>query len=574
MRRLRIGLFIAGMTIGLLSGCTKQQVTPEIAQEETNIESATEETSEENTESQPEEVVVTPPSEEVAIIYTNDVHCGISDHIGYSGLAAYKKELEAAGKQVLLVDAGDSIQGGVIGALSSGEYPLEIMNDIGYDVATIGNHEFDYGMEQFMKLKDEAKFPYVCCNFMDLTTNQSVFDAYQMFTFGDTDVAFVGITTPKTITSSTPKYFQNEAGKFIYGFCQDKSGQKLYDTVQSAIDDARNAGADYVIGLAHLGVEAVASPWMSTEVIANTTGMDALIDGHSHTVMPEEHVKNKAGKPVVLTQTGTKLANIGTLTIDTAGKLSSSLTDSTYETKDADTDAYIAGIMEQFEEQLSKVIGTSEVELVVNDPETDVRIVRTAETNLGDFCADAYLAVTGADIAFSNGGGIRAAVPAGEITYGDIINVHPFGNAICVIEATGQQILDALELGVMDMPEENGGFEQAAGITFEIHLDISSSVILDENGMFVSVDGDYRVQNVKVGEEELDLKKTYMLAGNSYSLQNSGDGLSMFQGNKVVQDSIIVDAEALIQYIQEDLGGVIGQEYAEPYGQERIVAVD
>ncbi len=574
MRRLRIGLFIAGMTIGLLSGCTKQQVTPEIAQEETNIESATEETSEENTESQPEEVVVTPPSEEVAIIYTNDVHCGISDHIGYSGLAAYKKELEAAGKQVLLVDAGDSIQGGVIGALSSGEYPLEIMNDIGYDVATIGNHEFDYGMEQFMKLKDEAKFPYVCCNFMDLTTNQSVFDAYQMFTFGDIDVAFVGITTPKTITSSTPKYFQNEAGEFIYGFCQDKSGQKLYDTVQSAIDDARNAGADYVIGLAHLGVEAVASPWMSTEVIANTTGMDALIDGHSHTVMPEEHVKNKAGKPVVLTQTGTKLANIGTLTIDTTGKLSSSLTDSTYETKDADTDAYIAGIMEQFEEQLSKVIGTSEVELVVNDPETDVRIVRTAETNLGDFCADAYLAVTGADIAFSNGGGIRAAVPAGEITYGDIINVHPFGNAICVIEATGQQILDALELGVMDMPEENGGFEQAAGINFEIHLDIPSSVILDENGMFVSVDGDYRVQNVKVGEEELDLKKTYMLAGNSYSLQNSGDGLSMFQGNKVVQDSIIVDAEALIQYIQEDLGGVIGQEYAEPYGQERIVAVD
>ncbi|MDO5574582.1 MAG: bifunctional UDP-sugar hydrolase/5'-nucleotidase [bacterium] len=575
MRRIRIGLLIAGMTIGLLSGCAKQQVTTEAVQEETNVEnSITEEASEENTESQPEEAVVTPPSEEIAIIYTNDVHCSISDNIGYSGLAAYKKELEAAGKQVLLVDAGDSIQGGVIGALSSGEYPMEIMNDIGYDVATIGNHEFDYGMEQFMKLKDEAKFPYVCCNFMDLTTNQRVFDAYQMFTFGDTEVAFVGITTPKTITSSTPKYFQNEAGEFVYGFCQDESGQKLYDTVQSAIDDARNAGADYVIGLAHLGVEATTSPWMSTEVIANTTGMDALIDGHSHTVMPEENVKNQDGKPVILTQTGTKLANIGTLTIDTTGKLSTSLTDNSYETKDADTDAYIAGITEQFDEQLSKVIGTSEVELVVNDPETDVRIVRTAETNLGDFCADAYLAVTGADIAMSNGGGIRAAVPAGEITYGDIINVHPFGNAICVIEATGQQILDALELGVMDMPEESGSFQQVAGITFEIHPDIPSSVKLDENEMFVSVDGEYRVQHVKVGEEELDLKKTYTLAGNNYSLMNGGGGLSMFQGNKVVQDSILVDAEALIQYIQEDLGGVIGQDYAEPYGQERIVAVD
>ncbi|NLG05080.1 MAG: bifunctional metallophosphatase/5'-nucleotidase [Clostridia bacterium] len=573
-----MSLLIVGMTIGLLSGCGKAQEaaveTPVETPAETTEENDAEVSTEASEETAAEALEVTPPSEEIAIIYTNDVHCGITDNIGYSGLVAYKKELEASGKQVLLVDAGDSIQGGVIGALSSGGYPLEIMNYVGYDVATVGNHEFDYGMEQFMKLKDKAKFPYVCCNFMDLTTEKSVFDAYQMFTFGDTDVAFVGITTPVTLTSSTPKYFQNEEGEFIYGFCQDDSGQKLYDTVQSAIDDARAAGADYVIGLAHLGIESSTSPWMSTEVIAHTTGMDALIDGHSHTVMPEEDVQNKDGKTVVLTQTGTKLEDIGILTIATDGKLSSSLIDSAYETKDADTDAYIAKIMEQFDVQLSEVIGTSEVELVVEDPKTGVRIVRSAETNLGDFCADAYLAVTGADIAISNGGGIRAAVPAGEITYGDIINVHPFGNAICVIEATGQQILDALELGVMAMPEESGSFEQVAGITYEIHPDLPSSVVLDENGMFVSVDGEYRVQNVKVNGEELDLKKTYTLAGNNYSLMNGGGGLSMFKGNRVVQDSIMVDAEVLIRYIQDDLGGVIGKEYAQPYGQERIIAVE
>lgn len=573
-RRIGISLLIVSMTVGLLAGCGKQQETSgtaetaETVQEETSTENGTEEST------QSEEAAVTPPSEEIAIIYTNDVHCGISDNIGYSGLAAYKKELETSGKQVLLVDAGDSIQGGAIGVLSSGEYPLEMMNYLGYDVATMGNHEFDYGMEQFMKLKDEAKFPYVCCNFMDLTTNERVFDAYKMFTFGETDIAFVGITTPVTLTSSTPKYFQNETGEFIYGFCQDDSGQKLYDAVQSAIDDARAAGADYVIGLAHLGIEVATSPWMSTEVITHTTGMDAMIDGHSHTVMPEEDVKNKDGKAVVLTQTGTKMEDIGTLTIDTEGKLSSSLIDSSYEEKDADTDTYIAGIMEEFDEQLQTVIGTSEVELVVDDPKTGVRIVRTAETNLGDFCTDAYLAATGADIAISNGGGIRSTVSAGEITYGDIINVHPFGNALCVIEATGQQILDALELGVMDMPEESGSFEQVAGITFEIHPDIPSSVVLDEDGMFVSVDGEYRVQNVKVGDEELDLKKTYTLAGNNYSLMNGGGGLSMFKGNKVVQDSVMVDAEALIRYVQDDLGGVIGKEYAQPYGQERIVAVE
>lgn len=572
-KRLAVILTITMMAVSVLGGCSKKEEAAVPAAEP--IEETVAEDDSEETEQAAEAQEITPPSEDITILYTNDVHCGIEDFIGYAGLAAYKKNLVEQGKQVLLVDAGDIIQGAAIGSLSKGEYPIEIMNQVGYDVATMGNHEFDYGMDRFFELKDMAKFPFVSCNFMDLEKNERVFDAYQMFEFGETQVAFVGITTPKTITSSTPKYFQDDAGNFIYGFCQDESGQGLYDAVQTAVDEARAAGADYVIGLAHLGIVDSTTPWMSTEVIADTTGMDAMIDGHSHTVMEEEHVKNLEGKDVILTQTGTKLEQVGEMVINTEGKISSGLT-AEFEEKDSDTEAYIQTIMEQFGEQLSEVIGQSEVDLVVEDPATGVRIVRTAETNLGDLCADAYRAAGEADVAMVNGGGVRAAIEAGEITYEDVLNVQPFGNAICVVEATGQQILDALELGVSAMPEESGGFMQVSGMTYEIDMNVPSSVTLDADGMFVSVDGEYRVKNVKVAGEDLDLSKTYTLASHNYMLLNGGDGFNMFAGDTVLKDSIILDVDAVMTYIRDTMDGTVKEDeaYADPYGEGRIMAIE
>ena len=505
------------------------------------------------------------------ILYTNDVHCGVDDAIGYAGLAAFKKQLENDGCYVALVDAGDAVQGAPIGTLSTGSYIIDIMNQLGYDAMIPGNHEFDYGMDRFFELKEQANFPIISANFMDLKTNAPVLDAYVMKEYNGVKVAFVGISTPKTITSSTPAYFQDENGEFIYGFGQDADGSTVYSMVQKAVDDARSAGAQYVVALSHLGITADCAPWMSTDVIANTNGIDIVLDGHSHSVIDCERVKNKDGEWVFLSSTGTKLNAIGMALIQTNGNVSTGLV-SDYTEKDPDADAFIKDIQAKFDEVLKKVVAKTDVDLTITEPGSDVRIVRNAETNLGDLCADAYRAMSGADIAFVNGGGVRKSIPAGDITYEQILNVHPFGNSLCMVEATGQEILDALEMSVRSLPEENGGFLQVSGLTFEINTKTKSSVQLDENGLFVSVDGDRRVENVMVGDAPIDPAKTYTLACHDYLLKNAGDGYTMFQDNTILLDSIMLDNQVLINYITDTLGGVVGEEYADPYGQGRIVA--
>lgn len=508
---------------------------------------------------------------DVVILYTNDVHCAVDESTGYAGLAAYKAEMEAEGKYVVLVDAGDAIQGAPIGTLSKGSYLVDIMNEVGYDIAVPGNHEYDYGMENFLTLTQQAKYPYLSCNFVD-KDGAAVLDAYKILDFNGIKIAFVGISTPKTITSSTPTYFQDGNGNYIYGFCQDTDGKKLYAAVQSAVDAAAAEGADYIIAVAHLGIEAECTPWMSTEVIANTTGIDAMIDGHSHSVIECERVKDKAGNRVLLTSTGTRLENIGMLYLTKDGSMSTGLVKG-YAQKDAAVETYINNIKSQFDALLSTVVAKTDVDLVIADPATDVRIVRTAETNLGDLCADAYRAMSGADIAFVNGGGVRVNIAKGDITYNDIIKVHPFGNSMCVVEATGQQILDALEMGVKDVPGEFGGFLQVSGLTFEFNQKIPSPVVLDENKMFVKVEGERRVQNVLVGGVAIDPAKTYTLAAHNYMLKSGGDGINMFVGNTILQDEVMIDNQVLINYIVDELGGVVGEQYADPYGEGRIVAV-
>lgn len=520
---------------------------------------------------------------DVVVLYTNDIHCAVNEDeenqvLGYAKVAGLKKQLEEEGNEVVLVDIGDAIQGDVIGTLSEGEYIIDIMDQVGYDLAVPGNHEFDYGMEQFLSLTEEASFPYVSCNFTDLTTNETVFEPYEIMKLGGKQIAFLGICTPKTITSSTPKYFQDESGEFIYGFAQDDDGTALYECVQEAADAAREEGADYVIAVSHLGIDASCSPWTSSEVIENTSGIDVFLDGHSHSVVEGDMVKNKDGEEVLLTSTGTKLASVGELTISADGTMTSALVSDGMEA-DPETESFISEINTEFEDVLNEVVAKTDVALVVNDPETldqeePVRLVRTSETNLGDLCADAYRAVTGADIGFANGGGVRADIAAGDITYADIISVQPFGNEICMVEATGQQILDALEMGVMDLPAESGGFQQVSGITFEVHTYIDSSVQVDADGMFVGVDGEYRVKNVKVGGEDLDLNATYTVASHNYMLKNGGDGFNMFQECNMPLEDIMLDNQALIQYITEDLGGTVGEEYANPYGDGRITIVE
>ena len=226
---------------------------------------------------------------------------------------------------------------------------------------------------------------------------------------------------------------------------------------------------------------------------------------------------------------------------------------------------------------LNEVVASSSVDLIANDPEAvdangdPIRIIRLQETNLGDLCADAYKEQTGADIAIINGGGIRADIPAGDITYGDIISVHPYGNMICVVDATGQQIIDALEWGVRSLPDENGAFLQVSGLTYEIDMSVESSCTYDMDGMFTGVEGDYRVKNVRVGGEPIDPEKTYMVASHSYLLKDCGDGYTMFKESQMILDEVILDNQVLINYITRAMDGVVDEKYASPYGDGRIV---
>ncbi len=528
-------------------------------------------------------------AEPVNVLYTNDVHTYIDKDLNYTLAAMYRDTLD----NVLMVDAGDAIQGTAYGSMDKGETIIKLMNAVGYDLATLGNHEFDYGMEGCMNAIEWAEFPYVSCNFYheeNGVKGENVLDAYKVFEIGGQKIAFIGVTTPESFTKSTPAYFQDEEGNYIYGIAGGEDGSDLYATVQEAID-AASEEADVIIGLGHLGVDPASQPWTSEEVIANTTGLDAFIDGHSHTEVPMEEVADKDGNTVILTQTGSYFNNLGHMTIAPDGTISTELLN--MEAVKADLfDAVDAahrageeansedGVYEiqsawigQVNDELGQVIGTTEC-VLNNYTEDGTRLVRSQETNSGDFAADAlyYLfsktsAVDGypVNMAIMNGGGIRNEAITGEISYLTCKNMHTFGNVACLIQVTGQQILDALEFGARGVGtgEEIGGFLHVSGATYTIDTSIPSSCTMDDKGVFTGVDGEYRVKDVMIvdpitGESTpLDVDATYNLAGYNYTLRDLGDGFSMFQGATNILDYVMEDYMVLANYVQafEDIDG-------------------
>ena len=511
---------------------------------------------------------------DIVIIHTNDTHCGIEENLGFEGVAAYEKQMKALTPYVTLVDAGDAIQGAPVGTLSEGGYIISLMNQAGYDFAIPGNHEFDYGMSRFLKLSTTLDCGYYSCNLVKGPSKQLVFKPYKIINYDDVSVAYVGVTTPESITKSNPTNFQNGTGGYIYSLCEDADGQSLYRQVQDAVDAARSEGANFVILVGHLGNEGVTEKWTSKSVIANTNGIDAVIDGHSHETFTER-VPNKDGALVPLAQTGTKFANIGKITITPSKEIRLELVDAVTAqdgtaASDPEMKDLITRIKSQYEASLKTVLGHTDVKLTSTNPDTNLRAVRNAETNLGDFCADAFRVLLGTDIGIMNGGGIRGSIDAGDITYEDALNVYPFGNMICAVEATGQQIKDALEMGVSLYPEESGGFIHASGLTYTIDSSIPSSVRTDERRNFTGVAGEYRVKDILVNGEPIDLEKTYTVASHNYWLKSGGDGMSMFVNCPVVRDDVMVDVDTITTYIQDHLGGVVGEEYGNPQGPGRI----
>ena len=524
---------------------------------------------EETTETAGEETAAageTEAADGVTVLYTNDIHTYITKDLTYSKVAAYKDSLE----NVLLVDAGDHIQGTAYGSMDKGATIAQLMNAAGYDLATLGNHEFDYGMDGCMAAIEAADFPYVSCNFYheaNGVAGENVLDSYKVFEVGGVKIAFIGITTPESFTKSTPSYFQDENGNYIYGIAGGTDGEALYTAVQNAID-AASAEADYVIALGHLGVDESSQPWTSREVIANTTGLDAFIDGHSHTTIPMEEVTDEGGNTVILTQTGSYLDAVGQMTIAADGTITTQLLTAenlAEVTPDAEVKAIEDAWVAELDEQLGQVIGYSQVTLDNYDAEGN-RLVRKQETNTGDFAADALYYLfdemdLDVDVAVMNGGGVRNEAVTGEISYQTCKAIHTFGNVACLQTVTGQQLLDALEWGAKDVTAdgsvENGGFLHVSGLRYTINTAIPSTVQQDDKGVWTGgPTGAYRVTNVEVlnnetgAYEPLDLTAQYNLAGYNYTLRDLGDGFAMFDGAVNVLDYVSEDYMVLANYVE------------------------
>lgn len=501
----------------------------------------------------------------VVILYDNDVHCAVE---GYAAMAALQDEMSASTPYVATVSCGDFAQGDIVGTLTEGEAIIEIMNKVGYDFVALGNHEFDFGMEQHINLTRKLNAEVLCANLTNIPENKSVYKPYGTIKYGNTDIAFIGIATPATATSVSPKTFHDSTGNTIYSF----QPHTLFGQVQQIVDQVRRKGADYVVVLSHLGDSKEEDFPTSLELIANTTGIDAVLDGHSHSTIPCNRIPNKEGKGVVLSSSGYCFQNIGVLTLSTDGEFSARLVESASVGVDSAVMSLVNSIKQGALEAGSKTIGHSSVTMNALDSNKDW-IVREKETPIGNFCADAFRVVLDTDIAMINGGGIRADLKAGEISYNTLLSVFPFNNTACKAAITGQQLLDALEVSVMTLPQRAGSFMQVSGIKFKVDASVASPVVKDSQGLFSHIgEGKRRVRDVEILDKKsgkwlpVELSRTYTLGGINYNITQMGsDGI--FRYTTLLQDNLGQDIDILAEYL-ELLGGVIGQDYGK--AQERI----
>jgi 2',3'-cyclic-nucleotide 2'-phosphodiesterase (5'-nucleotidase family) len=502
-------------------------------------------------------------NDDIIILYENDAHCVVE---GYSKLAAMKKELQQTHDYVGVVSGGDYIQGNSLGAISEGEYMVNLMNLVGYDAVTLGNHEFDYRIENLEELIGKMDTKPICCNFQKIGEDAPVFKPYSIVSYGEIDVAYIGITTPSTLTKSSPAQFKDENGNFIYTFHQTD----LYDVVQDYIDSAKEEGADYVIALSHIGYadDAIYGDLEDVEdLIRNTNGFDVVLDAHSHSVIEGKTIVDEGGNEVLLSSTGTKFEYIGKLVISDGEFQTELIKTADYQKTDSEVDAYIEQIYAEYSVLGERKVAITEVDLITQKDGN--RLVRKAETNLGDLLADVFRSTVDADIGYINGGNIRADILTGDITFNHLLNVLPFNNTVVLAEVSGQTIKDMMEMAMRVWPEENGSFPHLSGLTFSCNTSIPSSVVLDEQGEFAGVSGQYRVYDIKVFNREtekyepIDLEKTYTIASHNFALIEHGSGMKMLENAVILQDDGLLDVEALEHYIVEELGGVIDSKYAD-----------
>lgn len=480
------------------------------------------------------------------VLFENDVHCGIE---GYAKIAALR-DLMVDTAYTCLVSDGDYLQGGPAGALSKGEYIIDIMNKARYTAVTLGNHEFDYKTPRMLELFDRFNAPVVCVNLVDEATRKRVYPESVIRKVGKKTIGFVGVATPTSLY--TEEYaFYDEGGKKLYDLCE----KTTYELVQKAVNKIRKK-VDYVVVLSHLGEDPNETNVDSHGLIEATTGIDVVLDGHTHSEIPQQFVKNKVGKPVLIAQTGTKYDNAGKLVIRRDGTMSTELISlKNYPYRDQKVRMMTDSVLNVLDAQTSRIICQSDVELKILDAEGK-QLVRYAESNAGDLVADAYRIVSGADFAMSNGGGVRVDLPKGQLTYGDLVTMLPFDNVVCIVDITGAQLKDLLETCTQYTPVEFGDFPQVSGIKFTIDKSktvgnrITDLVILNKSGNY----------------EPVQMDRTYNMATIDYCVTGGGF-VGKLKQNKITKPAVMPYNECLIQYVTEHLKGHIGSEYAAPQGR-------
>ena len=508
---------------------------------------------------------------QIVILHTNDVHGAID---GYAKVAALKAEYEAKGAEVLLMDAGDYIQGTTSVSVSKGATAVELMNLAGYDLATLGNHEFDYGMDNLQTILEKAEFGVVAANIQ--LNGKAAFDANKVFELADgTKVGVFGLATPETATKANPAMIKGVT--FL-------AGDELYACAEQQVKALTEAGCDYIICLGHLGIDSESEPNRSIDVLSKVTGIDVFIDGHSHS--DYEAVKaatNGTGKvgDTLITSTGTAAANVGVVTISKDGITVSSVDLSKYEGSVKTVADRAAAIKAEIEAEYGAVFAKTEVDLNgERDPGN-----RTEETNLGDLIADAILWQASKDgslpvakenvVAITNGGGIRASIAKGDITKNDVNTVLPFGNTVTYVTVTGEVLLEALEASTYCTPEAVGAFPQVAGIEFTV----DTSKAYDQGEQYP--DSTYygpksinRVTITSINGKDFDPKATYVVVTNDF-MAAGGDTYYAFTTSANIVDTGIPMDEALMSYITEELDGVItAEKYGEPQGRITVKAAE
>ena len=524
-------------------------------------------------------------SDDIIILHTNDVHCGIDDNIGYDGLYLYKKELKTKYKHVLLVDAGDHIQGGAIGLLSKGGDIINITNYLEYDAVTIGNHEFDYKVEQLFNLSKLIKGGYICCNFLLRKNHSNKFEPYKIVNVSDISIGFIGVVTPLTLTKSYLHNLVDDEGNLIYDFLTEREGHELYETVQKYINELRDEKkVNYVILLCHLGYGGDAlEQYTSPALLRNIRGVDAIIDAHTH-LSYNSTFPDKDNKQIYITQTGSKLNMVGKLTIKPNGTITSELIEEIPIFDDYDPDSYFTVIRggkiryadkatNQFMREITdshahdyeEYIGYTEFNLLISDNERGP-IIRFEENTLGDLITDAIKFAGNSDIAMINAGSIRESIKKGDIKGIDILDTLPFSAKIIVKEILGKDILDALEFGMRSLPSTTSKFPQVSGVKFKVDDSFKSTVEVDGFEDFVKVKGERRVYDVYIGDKKLDENKIYTIAFDDF-LGEGGDGYSMFSQCKLINDTLLVDNEALKLYLETDLNRIVPARYKTTQGR-------